>query len=83
MTKILNSYAAVFDYILENYKYSIQYETNMKIENIIEEMGQRGITSVDFYSKFEIHSDSRWLYWIGKLYFKTEEDLIEFKLRFL
>ena len=71
-----------YQYIKENFGYGINYPSNCNVEHIIDLMGNKALSKKDLYW-LEVYPDARWAYWIGKLYFKSEEDLIEFKLRFL
>lgn len=75
---------AMLAFLVQKYPYHIYFDYIDEIrDNLNEIFGDDGFVPGNDARDFYYETDSRWTYMNGKLYFKSESDLIEFKLRFL
>lgn len=79
----------VKNFILKKFPYWYDTETDEYIDFIIDNFdeivdffGEDGFESVSRY-KWKYFENSRWTYFYDTIYFKTEEDFIIFRMKFL
>lgn len=74
---------AAIDFIKEKFPYEVEYSfENPTTSHLLSVFGDDGFIR-SFQTNWIYDSDARWTYYFDIIYFKSEVDLIEFKLRFL